>query len=47
MKLQAGTSRIIPFVSVYEGVERSGKRGVCKNVFYCAEFDRPPFFCII
>ena len=25
-------------VSVYEGIERHGKRGVCKNIFHCSSF---------
>ncbi len=40
VKLQSGESRIVPLVSVYEGVERSGKRGICKNVFHCSEFGK-------
>ena len=40
VKLQTGAGRIIPLVSVYEGIERRGKRGVCKNVFHCAEFGK-------
>lgn len=40
VKLQTGAGRIIPLVSIYEGIERNGKRGVCKNVFHCAEFGK-------
>ena len=40
VKLQNGSSRIVPLVSVYEGIERQGKRGVCKNVFHCSEFGK-------
>lgn len=40
VKLQTGESRIVPLISVYEGIERSGKRGVCKNVFHCSEFGK-------
>ena len=40
VKLQTGDSRIVPLVSVYEGIERNGKRGVCKNVFHCSEFGK-------
>ena len=32
VKLQSGDSRIVPLVSVYEGIEKNGKRGICKNV---------------
>ena len=40
VKLQTGCSRIVPLVSVYEGIERNGRRGVCKNVFNCSEFGK-------
>ncbi len=40
VKLQAGDSRIVPLISVYEGIEHNGKRGVCKNVFHCSEFGK-------
>ena len=40
VKLQTGDSRIVPLISVYEGIERNGKRGVCKNVFHCSEFGK-------
>lgn len=40
VKLQTGESRIVPLVSVYEGIARNGKRGVCKNVFHCSEFGK-------
>lgn len=38
VKLQTGDSRIVPLISVYEGIKQNGKRGVCKNVFHCSEF---------
>lgn len=40
VKLQTGNSRIVPLVSVYEGIARNGKRGICKNVFHCSEFGK-------
>ena len=40
VKMQSGDSRIVPLISVYEGIERNGKRGVCKNVFHCSEFGK-------
>lgn len=40
VKLQSGDSRIVPLVSVYEGIEKKGKRGICKNVFHCSEFGK-------
>lgn len=43
VKLQTGDSRIVPLISVYEGIERNGKRGVCKNVFHCSEFGKKTY----
>lgn len=40
VKMQSGDSRIVPLISVYEGIERNSKRGVCKNVFHCSEFGK-------
>jgi len=40
VKLQSGGSRIVPLISVYEGIERKGKRGICKNVFHISEFGK-------
>lgn len=39
VKLQDGTSRIVPLVSVYEGVRHIGKRGYCKNIFHISRFN--------
>lgn len=36
--LQTGNNTIVPLVSIYEGIERCGKRGVCKNVFHISEY---------
>jgi hypothetical protein len=38
VNLQTGKNTIVPLVSVYEGIERCGKRGVCKNVFHISEY---------
>ena len=38
--LQEGKSTIVPLISVYEGIERQGKRGVCKNVFHISEYGK-------
>lgn len=38
VKLQDGSRRIVPLVSVYEGIERNGRRGSCKNVFHWSSF---------
>lgn len=40
--LQAGNSTIVPLISIYEGIERHGKRGVCKNVFHISEYEKSP-----
>ena len=42
VKLQTGESRIVPLISVYEGIARKGKRGSCKNVFHCSQFGKKP-----
>lgn len=38
--LQDGKSTIVPLISVYEGIEHHGKRGVCKNVFHVSEYGK-------
>ena len=35
--LQTGKSTILPLISVYEGIVKSGKRSICKNVFHISE----------
>ena len=40
--LQTGKSTVVPLVSVYEGIEHRGKRGVCKNVFHISEYGKSP-----
>lgn len=42
VSLQDGGDTIVPLVSVYEGIERRGKRGVCKNVFHISEYGKSP-----
>lgn len=37
--LQNGKKKIVPLVSVYEGIERKGKRGICKNVFHVSRYN--------
>lgn len=37
-----GKKSIVPLVSVYEGIEKSGKRGKCKNVFHVSEYGKKP-----
>ena len=40
VKLQTGGSTIAPLISGYEGIEKQGKRGVCKNVFHISEYGK-------
>lgn len=40
--LQNGQSTIVPLISVYEGVEKHGRRGRCKNVFHISEYGKRP-----
>ena len=40
--LQTGKSTIVPLISVYEGVEHQGKRGICKNIFHISEYGKSP-----
>lgn len=40
--LQTGKNTIVPLISIYEGVEKKGKRGKCKNVFHISEYGKKP-----
>ncbi len=40
--LRDGGTGIVPLISVYEGIERRGKRGICRNVFHISEFGKSP-----
>ena len=40
VSLQDGKRTIVPLISVYEGIERQGKRGICKNVFHISEYGK-------
>ena len=40
VRLQSGGSTIAPLISGYEGIEKRGKRGVCKNIFHISEYGR-------
>ena len=37
-----GKKSEVPLISVYEGIERYGKRNSCKNVFHISEYGKPP-----
>ena len=36
--LRGGKKVIVPLVSVYEGIEKRGKRGICRNAFHIARY---------
>jgi hypothetical protein len=40
--LVGGKKSIVPLISVYEGIERKGKRGFCKNIFHISEYGKKP-----
>ena len=40
--LLGGKNAIAPLISVYEGIDRQGRRGVCRNVFHISEFGEKP-----
>jgi len=35
-----GRKSIVPLISVYEGIEKKGKRGSCRNVFHISEYGK-------
>jgi hypothetical protein len=37
-----GRKSIVPLISVYEGIEKRGKRGICRNVFHISEYGKSP-----
>lgn len=42
VNLQSGDNAIVPLVSIYEGIEHQGKRGICKNIFHISEYGKSP-----
>jgi len=40
--LRGGKKSEVPLISVYEGIERRGKRSYCKNVFHISEYGKTP-----
>ena len=40
--LRGGKKSEVPLISVYEGIERRGKRNFCKNVFHISEYGKTP-----
>ena len=37
-----GKHSIVPLINVYEGIEKRGKRGICRNKFNISEFGKKP-----
>lgn len=40
--LRGGRKSEVPLISIYEGVERQGKRHLCKNIFHISEYGKSP-----
>jgi len=40
--MRGGKKSIVPLISVYEGIEKKGKRGICTNVFHISEYGKSP-----
>lgn len=40
VSLQNGKKTIVPLISVYEGIEKVGNRGICKNIFHISKYDK-------
>lgn len=40
VSMQNGKNEIVPLISSYEGIERHGKRGTCKNIEYYGQFGK-------
>lgn len=40
--LCGGKKSIVPLISVYEGIEKQGKRHSCKNIFHISEYGKTP-----
>jgi hypothetical protein len=38
--MRGGKNSIVPLISVYEGIEKKGKRGSCINVFHISEYGK-------
>ncbi|MHB8172106.1 MAG: ISLre2 family transposase [Thermincolia bacterium] len=38
--LQDGTNTIVPLISIHEGIERNGKRGLCKNIRHISDYGK-------
>lgn len=40
--LVSGHKSIVPLISVYEGIEKQGKRGKCREIFHISEYGKKP-----
>ena len=38
--LQDGTNTMVPLISIHEGIERTGKRGKCKNIHHFSDYGK-------
>ena len=38
--MRGGKNSVVPLISVYEGIEKKGKRGICTNVFHISEYGK-------
>jgi hypothetical protein len=35
-----GRNSIVPLISIYEGIDKRGKRGICRNIFHISEYGK-------
>ena len=35
-------AKTVPLISVYEGIEKQGKRGKCREIFHISEYGKKP-----
>lgn len=40
VSMQDGRKSIVPLISIHEGIERQGKRGICKNPYYISSYGK-------
>ena len=40
--LYKGKKSEVPLISIYEGIDRQGKRGKCRNIFHISEYGKTP-----
>lgn len=42
VKLHKGKNSIVPLISVYEGIDKHGRRGRCREIFHVSEYGKRP-----